>query len=783
MEHFFLVILAFLALLACFDLFVGVSNDASNFLNSALGCRISSYRTTMLVASIGVLLGATFSSGMMEIARSGVFHPQMFSFSEVMVIFFAVMVSDVLLLDTFNSLGLPTSTTVSIVFELLGSAMAAAAYKLLAAEASMAEVVNFINTSKALTIITGILVSVVVAFISGVVVQYLVRLVFTFHFEKVYRRAGGIFGGISVTAIFYFLIMKGASGASFMRPEWLAWIDAHTGTILLSMLIGFSALFQILILCCSLNVFRIVILSGTFSLAFAFAGNDLVNFVGVPLAALDSVLDFMAHGAEPGVYMMSSLLDDPGTPTIFLLLSGLIMVLTLWFSKKARQVVQTSINLSSSQSGTHEQFGSSLPGRMIVRSSLTLGNIVRQILPAPLQVALHSRFKPRKLERGEAALPFDYVRASVNLVLSSILIASATSLKLPLSTTYVTFMVAMGSSFADGAWDRESAVYRISGVLTVISGWFLTALSAATCAGFVCTLVMLGGEWMCCGLILLVVTLLIRSNFLTKEKTVDNAFFPKASDSSSVREALNKMVGAYLGKTVDIFDKTVKTFLDDNESGLRRLKTDATQLFDSLSQQRSAYYSMAQGSGDADTKLDQDARYCFYRAYTNMREVGRNLQRLTTVVKEHVANRHRVYHGEPKRRLLELAANLQKLSQSTEGRHSLESVSLNANEIINEIDDMQAKLLTSISRENLSMRGCELYLNFLQTARELVNRYAIVAVLQQELNDLCDKHEEERAHEKAAAASRPATLAEMEAKKRSAARLLQALHLSSGRKA
>lgn len=254
------------------------------------------------------------------------------------------------------------------------------------------------------------------------------------------------------------------------------------------------------------------------------------------------------------------------------------MVMTLWFSKKARQVVQTSINLSSSQSGTHEQFGSSLPGRMIVRSSLTMGNLVRQILPAPMQIALHSRFKPRKLERGEAALPFDYVRASVNLVLSSILIASATSLKLPLSTTYVTFMVAMGSSFADGAWDRESAVYRISGVLTVISGWFLTALSAATCAGFICTLVMLGGNWMCCGLILLVVTLLVRSNFLAKKKETGDEFFPKASDSNSVREALNKMVGTYLAKTIDLFEKTVTTFLDDNESGLRRLKTDATQL-------------------------------------------------------------------------------------------------------------------------------------------------------------------------------------------------------------
>ena len=255
----------------------GVSNDASNFLNSALGCRISSYRTTMIVASVGVLLGATFSSGMMEIARSGVFHPQMFSFAEIMVIFFAVMVSDVLLLDTFNSLGLPTSTTVSIVFELLGSAMAAAIYKLWVAEASLAEVVDFINTSKALTIITGILVSVVVAFIAGSVVQYLVRLVFTFHFERMYRRLGGIFGGISITAIFYFLIMKGAAGASFMRPEWLAWINGNTDTILLTMLIGFSAVFQLCILAFNLNVFRIIILSGTFSLAFAFAGNDLVN--------------------------------------------------------------------------------------------------------------------------------------------------------------------------------------------------------------------------------------------------------------------------------------------------------------------------------------------------------------------------------------------------------------------------------------------------------------------------------------------------------------------------
>ena len=775
MDNFYLVILAFLAILACFDLFVGVSNDAVNFLNSALGCRIATYRTTMIVASLGVLLGATFSSGMMEIARSGVFHPQMFTFAEIMVIFFAVMVSDVLLLDTFNSLGLPTSTTVSIVFELLGSAMAAALYKILTADGSVAGLAEYINSAKALTIISGILISVVVAFIAGMVVQYIARLIFTFHFERMYRRVGGLFGGFAITAIFYFLVIKGASGSSFMRPEWISWINANTQTILLSLFIGLTVLFQILILLFNLNIFKVVILSGTFSLAFAFAGNDLVNFVGVPLAALDSVRDFMANGTDAATYLMTSLQKGSAAPTFFLLLSGSIMVATLWLSKKAKRVVQTSINLSSSQSGTHEQFGSSLPGRMIVRSSMTLGRVVRQIIPAPVQVMLHSRFKPREIKRGEPVLPFDYVRASINLVLSSILIASATSLKLPLSTTYVTFMVAMGSSFADGAWDRESAVYRISGVLTVISGWFLTALTACTVAGVMCMLVMMGGELMCCALILLAVTLLVRSNFFGKSSADTVIVAPKASDCNSVRDALNKMVGTYLSRTVDIYSDTVTSFLDDNETGLRHLKTDATSLFDSLSQQRSTYYGMAQGTGGADTKLDQDARYCFLRTYTNMREVGRGLQRLTTTVKEHVANRHRVFHGESKRNLLALVKDLQRLSQTGEGKHSLEAVSLSANDIISEIDAMQSDLLKSISRENLSMRGCELYLTFLQFARELVNRYSIVAVLQKELNDLCDENDRRKAKE---ATEQKTTAATPAAQPSSGRRILQALHLT-----
>ncbi|MDO4936285.1 MAG: inorganic phosphate transporter [Sutterellaceae bacterium] len=772
MTDFYLVILGFLAVLACFDLFVGVSNDAVNFLNSALGCRIATFRTTMWVASLGVLLGATFSSGMMEIARSGVFHPQMFTFGEIMVIFFAVMVSDVLLLDTFNSLGLPTSTTVSIIFELLGSALAAALFKIYMADGSFAEVVHYINSAKALTIISGILISVAVAFVSGTVVQYIARLIFTFHFEAMYRRIGGIFGGFAITAIFYFLVMKGAKGASFMRPEWLDWIDANTSMILLTLFVGLSILFQLMIWAFNTNVFRIIILSGTFSLAFAFAGNDLVNFVGVPLAALDSVKDFMANGTDASTYMMDSLSKGSPAPTIFLLLSGLVMVATLWFSKKAHRVVQTSINLSSSQAGEHEQFGSSLPGRMLVRSSMTLGNIVRQILPVSLQAGLRSRFKPRELKRDEPALPFDYVRASINLVLSSILIASATSLKLPLSTTYVTFMVAMGSSFADGAWDRETAVYRISGVLTVISGWFLTAFTACTVAGIMCLLVMVGGNYMICALILFVLTLLIRSNFILPNKEKDRPVIFQKDDRNSVRDAINTTVGQHLATSVDLFEATVSAFLRDNESALRKLKADATKHFDLLSEERSVYYNMAQ-QRQSETKLDRDARYCYYRAYTNMREVGRGLQRLTTVVKDHIANRHRVYHGRPKRNLLQLAADLQKLAHATDGRHALETIRLNSNDLVLEIDRMQEDLLSSISDENISMRGCELYLSFLQYARELVNRYSIVAVLQKELNDLCDKADEE---------TPPAPEPEPPAPKhdsRGPKRILQALHVTA----
>ena len=736
MENYYIALLVFLSLLAVFDLFVGVSNDAVNFLNSALGCRIASFKTTMIVASLGVMLGATFSSGMMEIARSGVFNPQMFTFAEIMVIFFAVMVTDIILLDTFNSLGLPTSTTVSIVFELLGSALAAAAFTLLADGKSLSDVAEYINSSRSLTIISGILVSVAVAFVSGALVQYVARLIFTFNFEKMYRRLGGIYAGLAITAIFYFLVMKGAKGASFMQPEWLAFMNQNTLAIVGTLFVVLSVVFQILILTTNINIFKIIILAGTFALAFAFAGNDLVNFVGVPLAALDSYNSWAASGAAAEAFTMGGLLKPTVANTALLLLAGLVMVLTLWFSRKAQVVIQTSINLSSSNSGEQEQFGSSLPGRMIVRASMSFGKILNQIIPSGVRKGIDNRFEPKKLMQGETPLPFDYVRASINLVVSAVLIASATSLKLPLSTTYVTFMVAMGSSFADGAWDRETAVYRISGVLTVISGWFLTALCASSLAALVCWLTLWGEEVVALILGAGSVFLLIRSNLRTKLDTVNmRAALDTRYDAPKMKELVAERAEVNFEKTVDIFGDLVGKFLADDESELHRIKVGSNELFDKMSADRSLYYRMANSSFQP-TKKDFDARYCYYRISTNLREVGRSLQSLAKLSTDHVANRHRIFQGRLKDELQGLADYIRWISTDENGQLDIRNVAKHADEAAERIDALQADLLRHIPSEKLSVRGCELYLNFLVFAREFVNRCSMVAVLQQQLEDI-----------------------------------------------
>ncbi|MEE4256001.1 MAG: inorganic phosphate transporter, partial [Bacteroidales bacterium] len=484
METFYLVLVIVLFALAISDLIVGVSNDAVNFLNSAIGAKAAPFKIIMIVAALGVLVGATFSSGLMEVARKGIFHPGQFYFSEIMIIFLAVMITDVILLDTFNTFGLPTSTTVSIVFELLGGAVAISLIKIYGSMDTLSDMGKYINSSNALMIIFGILLSVAVAFTVGAVVQYLARLMFTFNYKKNLKYFGSLWGGIALTAITYFMIIKGAKGASFMNDDVKNFIEVNQWTIVAFSFVFWTILFQVLSMISKrINVLKIIVLVGTFALAMAFAGNDLVNFIGVPLAGYESFLAFLkSPGTDPNAMFMTALSGKIKTDTWMLLVAGLIMVATLYKSKKARSVVTTSLDLSRQNEGS-ERFNSTLFSRVLVRHTMNVAKGINYMIPAGVRNAINNRFDIEKVKESNIeqqkkdAVSFDMIRASVNLVVASILIAFGTSMKLPLSTTYVTFMVVMGTSLADGAWGRESAVYRVTGVISVIGGWFLTALS------------------------------------------------------------------------------------------------------------------------------------------------------------------------------------------------------------------------------------------------------------------------------------------------------------------
>ena len=468
-----------------------------------------------------------------------------------------------------------------------------------------------------------------------------------------------------------------------------------------------------------------------------------MNFVGVPLAAYESYNSFIASGVAANLFTMESLKQAVQTPTIFLLLSGLIMVLTLWFSKKAHRVVQTSISLSSSTQGEQEQFGSSLPGRVIVRSALRFGTLVNQFMPAAIRKGIDSRMVKPQPVKGEIALPFDYVRASVNLVVAAILIASATSLKLPLSTTYVTFMVAMGSSFADGAWDRESAVYRISGVLMVISGWFLTAFSAFTACLVIALIIFNFGEWAAILLMIIATVSLIRSNFFSKEKEDHSFAMLKKSQLTreEIRASIREAVATNLDKTVQLYREGVTSFLNEDGSQVKKARSEAAALFDDISRERGLYYRMAlEGTGNA---LDDDARHFYYRAFTNMKEAGHNLRSVMAMMENHLANQHRIYTGELRENLekmLDIVSSLHNhlSSLAVSGETARKELPALANEEIQKINHYQLELLRLIDSEHLSLRSSELYLSILQCTREIINRYTIVMVLQGELNDMCE---------------------------------------------
>ena len=515
MESIYLGIVIFLFLLAIFDLTVGVSNDAVNFLNSAIGAKAASFKTIILIAAVGIFCGATMSNGMMEIARHGIFRPEAFHFNELMCIFLAVRVTDVVLLDIFNTLGMPTSTTVSMVFELLGGTFALAMLKIAAGPESLT-FAELLNTEKALTVILGIFLSVAIAFFFGTLVQYLSRIIFTFNYTTKLKWTIGLFGGIAVTAIIYFMLIKGIKDASFMTDAHKLWVKDNTLTIVGWCFVFFTVLMQILHWC-KVNVFKVIVLLGTFALAMAFAGNDLVNFVGVPLAGFSSYTDFMANGnGVANDYLMGALNEPAKTPFIFLFLSGVIMVISLITSKKAQNVIKTSVDLSRQDDG-NEMFGSSAIARSLVRSMTTLGNNISKIIPEKVKVWLDSRFNKDEAILANGAA-FDLVRASVNLVLAGLLIALGTSLKLPLSTTYVAFMVAMGSSLADRAWGRESAVFRVTGVLSVIGGWFITAGAAFIICFFVTMIMYFGGMTAMVIMIGVAAFILIRSNNKYRKK-------------------------------------------------------------------------------------------------------------------------------------------------------------------------------------------------------------------------------------------------------------------------
>jgi phosphate/sulfate permease len=477
--EFYLVAVCMLLGFAVFDLVVGVTNDAVNFLNSSIGSKAAPFTIIMIIASLGILAGVTFSGGMMEVARKGIFHPQFFTMPNLITIFLAVMLTDILLLDLFNTHGLPTSTTVSIVFELLGAAVAVSVIKIMSTENGGLALWEYINTAKALTIVFGILLSIIVAFFSGAIVQFISRMIFTFDYRPRLKKYGALWGGVAMTAITFFILIKGSKGATFMTPEMVSWIKSHSLFIMFCIFATTAVIFQVLLVFFRVNILKPIILIGTFALAMAFAANDLVNFIGVPLAGLNAYTTAIASSDPLGI-TMAALSKKVQSHTFLMLTAGFIMVLTLWFSKKAKTVTETEISLGQQDEG-NEKFESIWLSRKIVNMVDSVFSSIKVFFPASLRNSVAKRIEPVKVSNNTSnneKPSFDMIRASVNLMVASAVVSLATSLKLPLSTTYVTFMVAMGTSFSDQAWGRESAVYRVTGVLTVIGGWFMTAFAA-----------------------------------------------------------------------------------------------------------------------------------------------------------------------------------------------------------------------------------------------------------------------------------------------------------------
>lgn len=671
MELLFFGIIIFLFLLAVFDLSVGVSNDAVNFLSSAVGSGAASFKRIIIVAAAGVFIGAAMSNGMMDVARHGIFRPENLSFYDVMAIFMAVMVTDVILLDVFNSLGMPTSTTVSLVFELLGATFVVALFKMAGPDSTLG-MGELLNTEKALSVIIGIFLSVGIAFVFGTVVQFLARLIFTFEYKSRLKWKVGLFGGLACTAIVYFMLLKGIKDLTIMTPELKAWINSHNAMILGCCFVGFTVLMQILYML-RVNVFKVVVLLGTFSLSMAFAGNDLVNFVGVPLTALASYNDYVANGGgDLHGYMMSSLNGPAQTPFYFLIGAGGIMVIALSTSAKARQVTQTTVGLSSKSQGD-EMFGSSRLGRAIVRGALNVHGWVSDHTPGRIKTWIDRRMNTSVTQEEDGAA-FDLVRGSVNLMLAAILIAFGTSLKLPLSTTFVTFMVAMGTSLADKAWGRESAVFRVTGVISVIGGWFITAGIAFIGAGMVLCLMHLGGVPVMIAGAVIAILILIRSNarFRKKKAEVENDSLFRTILNTEKPSEVWDLLNVYINEKQKMFLKFVagcfrdvtQGFMDDNSRLLSRSEKALVNEKGVLkSQRRKLTLCLRQVSPE--TAIEK--RTWFHLSNNMAMSMTYSLRHINEVCKEHVDNNFRPLPAQLREPLSGVCAAITQILLDAEG--------------------------------------------------------------------------------------------------------------------
>ncbi len=725
METIYLVIVIILFLLAASDLIVGVSNDAVNFLNSAIGSRVASLRVIMAVAAVGILFGAFFSSGMMEVARKGIFNPGMFYFTEIMIIFMAVMITDIILLDVYNTAGLPTSTTVSIVFELLGAAVAMASIKLLFVDNAMS-VGDFINSSKALAIISGILLSVVIAFSVGAIIQYLTRLAFSFNFKKRMKYLGAIWGGIAFTAITYFILIKGAKGASFMSADVKEWIKLNSGMLILYSFLGWTILLQLLYWIFRVNILKLIVLVGTFSLAMAFAGNDLVNFIGVPIAGYHAFEFFTAGGGDN--ILMEALGGDSGkvsTPWYFLIIAGIIMLLALIFSKKARSVTETELRLARQDEGD-ERFKSTRVSKILVRGSLNFSSGIKKVFPKSMLAKVEKQFEPYKdKEEGKDPPMFDLIRASVNLTVASVLIAFATSLTLPLSTTYVTFMVAMGTSLADNAWGRESAVYRLSGVFTVIGGWFLTALSAFTVAFVMVYLFHFGEIYAIFGMVLVVIYIVYRTHVHHKkvtEESVEEEQSIKDISEENIAARSTKIIIRNLRKIIIEYNNFIVGIETEDIKQLRKAKKD----IDKITSKTKYLKDHIKVIIDKLREESTDTAYYFVEVIDYMREMLHSISFIVGPALEHVDNNHKPLLKEQIEDLRELhkmhSQLLNEIIKSMEtSDYSTQNEILEISQLyLENIVRINKKQIKRLKNAEVGTKNSMLFLNIISESKHLV---------------------------------------------------------------